>query len=79
MCSLKCVSMAKKREDLVSGGEEARCQYKVKANLLWDCVVLLDLDGFPNASRVPRLDRSDELSSIPINFVVVDMGMLDNG
>ena len=41
--------------------------------------MLVDLDGFSDASWVSSVDRNDELCVFPINDVVLGMRVFDNG
>ena len=51
----------------------------VKACVLWNCVVFVDLDGFSDTSGVPVFDGSDESCVIPIDAMFVLLCMFDNG
>ena len=41
--------------------------------------MLEDLDGLPDASGVPLVNRWDELGCLPVDLVVLDVGVLDSG
>ena len=51
----------------------------VEADVLGYGVMLVDLYGLSDASRVPRLDWSDDFCCFPVHSVVSDVGMLDDG
>ena len=50
-----------------------------KADVLWHSVVFDDLDGLPDASGMPWVDRCDELGCLPVDLVVLDVRVLDDG
>ena len=41
--------------------------------------MLEDLDGLSDASGMPCVDGCDELSCLPVDLVVLDLGVLYNG
>ena len=41
--------------------------------------MLEDLDGLSDASGMPCVDRCDELSCLPVDLMVLDVGVLHNG
>ena len=43
----------------------------VEANVLGDGFMLVDFDGFSDASWVPSVDRNDEFSFLPVDDVVL--------
>ena len=50
-----------------------------KADVLWHSVVFDDLDGLSDASGVPCVDGCDELGCLPVDLVVLDVRVLDDG
>ena len=46
---------------------------------LWHSVVFDDLDGLSDASGVPCVDGCDELGCLPVDLMVLDVRVLDDG
>ena len=51
----------------------------VKPDVLWNCVMSKDLDGFAASPREPVLDGGDELGRLPVDVVVGDVGVFHYG
>ena len=50
-----------------------------ETDVLWNSVVLEDLDGLSDASGMPRVDGCDELCCLPVDLVVLNVTVLHNG
>ena len=51
----------------------------MEADVLGYGVMLMNLDGLSDAPWVPCLDWSEDFCCFPVNLVVSDVGMFDDG